>query len=128
MKTSPMSKATLESYKKDLLTRRENLARELRQATAELINDESSYTDAIDQASADTDKSLALVMKNRDRNVLSQIDEVLRRMEGGSFGKCERCGEPISEARLRAFPFTTLCIDCKAEVESEQGFRVSGRV
>jgi DnaK suppressor protein len=59
-------------------------------------------------------------MKNRDRDVLWQIDEALKRIDEGSFGECERCDEPISEARLKANPSTTLCIDCKAELESEE--------
>ena len=85
------------------------------------------YTDAIDQASADTDKSFAMQMKNRERDTLWQIDGALKRIEEGNFGECERCDEPISEARIRAFPFTTLCIDCKAELESEEQ-RFPGRV
>jgi len=110
----------LESVKGLLLSRREALARDLRQATQDFIDDEPAFADAVDQAAADVDRTLSMNLKNRERGVLRQIDEALRRIESGAFGKCEQCEEDISEARIKAFPFTTLCIDCKAELESEQ--------
>jgi DnaK suppressor protein len=122
-----LRKEKLESYRKQLFARRESLAADLRAATAQFINDDSSYTDSIDQAAAETDKTLAMQMKNRERDTLWQIDEALKRIEEGNFGECERCAEPIAEARIRAFPFTTLCIDCKAEIENEEQ-RFPGRV
>lgn len=115
-----IKKDKLAKFKKDLILQREALAKDLRQATSDFLNDESSYTDAVDQASADTDKSLLLQMKNRERDTLLQIDEALKRIDEGNYGECERCDEPISEARMKAFPFTTLCVDCKAELESEE--------
>ena len=121
-----LKKEKLEKYRNLLMNRREALAADLREATAGFINDEVSYTDSIDQAAADTDRSFTLQLKNRDRNVLWQIDEAIRRIDAGAFGACERCSEPIAEARIKAFPFTTLCIDCKAELESED-HRFPGR-
>jgi DnaK suppressor protein len=116
----PLRKEKLESFKKELIARRQVLARELEQSTADFINDEPMYADSIDQATAETDKSLVLQIKNRDRVLLANINEALRRLEAGIFGDCERCGEQISEARIRANLGTTLCIDCKAELESEE--------
>jgi len=122
-----LRKEKLESFKEQLTTRREVLAAELRQATADYIADETTYADTVDQASAESDKSLQMQIKNRDRNILWQIDTALKRIDAGSFGECEQCGESIAEARLKAFLFTTLCIDCKAELESEE-LRYPGRV
>ncbi|CAK9249842.1 unnamed protein product [Sphagnum jensenii] len=116
----------VELVRRQLLEQRESLSLGLRVATAEFLNDESLYTDAIDQASADIDKSFAMQLKNRDRDTLIQVDGALRRIEAGDFGICERCEDEISEARIKAFPFTTLCIDCKAELESEE-HRFPGR-
>ena len=121
-----LRKEKLESFRKQLLVRRDALHHGLRVATAQFINDDTVHTDSIDQASAEIDKSFAMQMKNRERDTLLQIDEALRRIDAGEFGECERCGEAISEARIRAFPFTTLCIDCKAELESEE-HRFPGR-
>lgn len=122
----PLRKEKVEGYRKQLVARREALAEDLRQATANLINDEVVYTDSVDQAAAETDKNFVLQMKHRERNVLWQIDEALRRLDEGCFGECERCGDLISEGRIDAFPFTTLCIDCKVEIESEE-HRFPGR-
>jgi DnaK suppressor protein len=121
-----LRKEKLEGFRRQLLAQREVLSHGLRVATAEFINDESVYTDAIDQASADVDKSFAMQMKNRERDTLLQIQEALRRIEAGAFGECDRCGEQISEARMKAFPFTTVCVDCKAEMEAEE-HRFPGR-
>ncbi len=115
-----MRKEKVESFRKQLLARRETIAEELRLATAQLLNEDVFYTDSVDQAAADTDRNFTLQMKNRDRNVLWQIDEAIRRLNDGTYGECDRCGESISEGRMEAFPFTTLCIDCKAELESEE--------
>jgi DnaK suppressor protein len=115
-----LQKEKVETYRRLLVTRRDALAEDLRIATAQLINDESVYTDAVDQAAAETDKNFTLQLKNRERNVLWQIDEAIKRLDGGSFGECERCEEAISEGRIEAFPFTTLCVECKAELESEE--------
>lgn len=122
-----LRKEKVEVYRRQLIERREAIAEVLRLTTVQLINDESVYTDAVDQAAAETDKSFNLQLKNRDRNVLWQIDEAIKRLDGGSFGECERCSESISEGRIEAFPFTTLCIDCKAELESEE-HRFPGRM
>ena len=121
-----LRKEKVESFRKQLVARRDSIHVGLRVATAALINDDTVHPDALDQACAEVDKSFAMQMKNRERDTLLRIDEALRRIEDGAFGECERCDEPISEARIRAFPFTTLCIDCKAELESEE-HRFPGR-
>lgn len=115
-----LRKEKINKFKKELLARREELTQVLEQATSDFINDDSSYSDSVDQASADTGKSMTLQMKNRERDELKFINEALRRIEIGTFGLCEQCDEPIAEARMKANPATTLCIDCKSENESEE--------
>jgi DnaK suppressor protein len=115
-----LRKEKLIQFKKQLIDRRETLAREVQAATAEMIDDETTYADAVDQASAETDKSITVQMKNRDRTILAQINEALRRIEDGSFGVCDSCGEEIAEARMRVNPATVMCIDCQTEIEAEQ--------
>ena len=123
-----LRKEKLEPFKTDLMARRDALARDLRKSTEDLIEDESTFADSVDQAAADTDKTILVHIKNRDRGILTQIDEALRRIETGVFGDCEECGELIAEPRLRANPATTLCIDCKAALESEQNRFIPGRI
>jgi DnaK suppressor protein len=121
-----LRKEKLETYRNLLTTRRDSLSREIRLATDAMINDDEAYADSVDQAAADTDRTISVQIKNRERAILTQIDQALRRLEEGIFGECERCGEEISEARIKAFPFTTVCVDCKAEMESEEN-RYPGR-
>jgi len=115
-----ISKEKLEIFRKQLLARRDALRKELSIKTAQLIDDEDTFADSVDQASADAEKSISVSMKNRDENLLTQLDAALRRIDAGTFGQCAECGESITEGRLNAFPLTTLCIDCKAELESEK--------
>jgi DnaK suppressor protein len=116
-----LTREKLDSFKHQLLSRRELLAREITQGTAEMIDNEPFFADSVDQAAADTDRGLAVQMKNRERSLLSEIDLALRRIESGVFGECESCADEIGEQRMKANPSTTLCIACKAELESERG-------
>jgi DnaK suppressor protein len=122
-----LRKEKLARLKKELSSRRETLAVGLRRSTEEWIeSDDLIQADSVDQASADTDRGIAVQIRNRDRAVLRRIDEALRRIESGHFGACEQCGDEISEARLLANPSSTLCIVCQSELESENQ-RFSGR-
>ncbi len=73
--------------------------------------------DPTDRASLETDRSHALRLRDRDRKLISKIQEALERIASGTFGVCESCGRRISQARLRARPVTTFCIECKREAE-----------
>ncbi len=117
----PLRKENIEKFRNELQARQAILIEDLKKSTAELIEDEPNFADSIDQASADAGKAITVQMKNRERDILTQINEALRRIEDGTFGECVQCAEPIAEARMKANPATTLCIDCKSEIESEQG-------
>lgn len=110
----------LENLKEELLSRKASLEAELIKSTEDLIEDEPMFPDAVDQAAADSGRDVAVRIKNRERDILVELKEAIRRIEDGVFGICEECDEPISEARMRANPSTTLCINCKAELESHQ--------
>lgn len=120
-------KRSLERFQKELTLRKEHLVKTLTASTSELIDgDHSFFADAVDQASAEEGKTIAVQLKNRGHQELVQIDAALRRIGLGTYAECVRCGAEISESRMKAFPFTTFCIDCKAELESEEG-RFPGR-
>ena len=109
-----------ENIKEELLSRKASLEAELIKSTEDLIEDEPMFPDAVDQAAADSGRDVAVKIKNRERDILMELKEAIRRIEDGVFGVCEECNEPISDARMRANPATTLCIQCKAELESHQ--------
>jgi DnaK suppressor protein len=80
-------------------------------------HDAEEVPDPNDRATLETDRSYALRLRDRDRKLIPKIQEALSRIEAGTFGLCEACGQPIAAARLWARPVTTLCIDCKREAE-----------
>jgi DnaK suppressor protein len=72
------------------------------------------------QGDAGIGKKFHLRIRDRERKLISKIKEALDRLDQGTFGICEECGEDISEERLKARPVTTLCINCKKRQENEE--------
>jgi DnaK suppressor protein len=115
-----MEKERLE-YFKDLLTKRkEGLITEASKTIVDMSDDEETFPDPTDRASLETDRNFLLRIRDRERKLILKIDEALERIEDGTFGICELCGDDISEERLQARPVTTLCIDCKTDSEEKE--------
>jgi RNA polymerase-binding protein DksA len=68
-------------------------------------------------ATGTVDREIDYSLEENSEQVLEQIEAALERIEGGTYGTCERCGREISEERLEAIPWATLCIDCQREIE-----------
>lgn len=81
------------------------------------------FPDLNDQATAEIDQHFMLSLKERDRNLLKQIDAALDRMSADRYGICESCAEEIPLKRLKARPMTTLCVACKTLQEEEERIR-----
>jgi DnaK suppressor protein len=86
---------------------------------SEKSNDEPSG-DIYDQASNERDRELLLLLGDREREKIRNIDEALARLEEGEYGICEDCEEEIPLGRLKAMPFARLCVKCKADLEKLQ--------
>jgi DnaK suppressor protein len=80
----------------------------------------SEQPDPTDQASFETDRNFELRLRDRDRKLVEKIKEALQRIEEGTYGVCEECGQPIGEKRLAARPVTTYCIECKEDAERRE--------
>ncbi|MFW5488250.1 MAG: RNA polymerase-binding protein DksA [Desulfovibrio sp.] len=78
------------------------------------------YADPADRATAESDRAFTLRLRDRERRLIKKIQEAQQRIEDGSYGVCEDCGEDISVPRLKARPVTTLCIKCKSKREDEE--------
>lgn len=76
--------------------------------------------DIYDQASNERDRELLLLLGDREREKIRNIDEALARLEEGEYGICEDCEEEIPLGRLKAMPFARLCVKCKADLEKLQ--------
>jgi DnaK suppressor protein len=87
----------------------------------DLQNIESpALADINDQASYESERSFELRIKDRERKLISKVEDALRKITEGGYGTCESCGEPIGVKRLLARPVTTFCINCKTQMESEE--------
>lgn len=83
----------------------------------------SNLTEIGDQASVEIDVNFTLRLKGRERQLLKKIDNALDKIEQGTYGKCEACGQEIDLKRLEARPVTNMCIECKTEQEEEEKLR-----
>ncbi len=84
---------------------------------------DDNFPDPTDRASHETDTNFLLRVKDRERKLISKISEAIQRIDDGSYGVCELCGEEISEKRLEVRPVTTCCIECKKEEEEQEKVR-----
>jgi RNA polymerase-binding protein DksA len=81
-------------------------------ASVDDIADEASDQHLADAASDTYDRELGDTLEDNSEQVLEEIDAALRRIEEGTYGTCTNCGKQISEERLEALPWASLCIDC----------------
>src|SRR3569623_1031226 len=105
-----MNERQLEYFKQKLLSWKEDILRESRETLSHLQTDTENHPDIADRASSETDRALELRTRDRQRKLISKIDEALRRIEAGSYGYCEETGEPIGQARQEPRPPATLSV------------------
>jgi DnaK suppressor protein len=103
-------------FRRLLNERKQELLNEA-EKTVDGMNGDANFPDPTDRATLESDRNFTLRIRDRERKLIAKIDEALRRLEDGSYGVCEECGEMIGAARLKARPVTTLCIDCKSAQE-----------
>ena len=107
-------------FKQKLLDWKEDILRESRETLSHLQTDTENHPDLADRASSETDRSLELRTRDRQRKLISKIDEALRRLEDGSYGYCEETGEPIGLARLEARPIATFSLEAQERHERRE--------
>jgi DnaK suppressor protein len=83
----------------------------------------SAFPDPTDRASLEDSRNFELRIRDRERKLINKIKKALEKIEDGSFGFCEVCGEPIEFKRLEARPVTTHCIECKTSEEEQEKIR-----
>lgn len=115
-----MDSERIDFFRDLLKSRLDVLLDEARLTVNNLSEGDETYSDPTDRAAAESDRSFLLRIRDRERKLIIKIQEALDRIEDGSFGVCETCGEEISQKRLEARPVTTQCIDCKSEAEQRE--------
>lgn len=117
-----MKKERLEYFRELLNKKLEELLAEADKAVVDMSGskEEDHFADPTDRASHETDRNFLLRVKDRERKLIAKIKEAIERIDNGTYGICEICGEDISEKRLEARPVTTSCIECKKEEEEQE--------
>ncbi len=113
-----MRKRDLKRCRALLLEQRERiLGNDGRVLSGELDVDPDDFPDEIDTAVAESSLSFAGQLFGRERRLLNKIEKTLEKIDQGSYGECEGCGDVIGVKRLMARPVASLCIACKDEQE-----------
>jgi DnaK suppressor protein len=111
-------KRDLERFRETLLDQKMQIVAHARQMLAgEVHVDRDDFPDEIDTAVSESSLSLTGRMRDRERRLLNKIEKSLEKIERGTYGECESCGEEIGLERLRARPVANFCIACKEEQE-----------
>jgi DnaK suppressor protein len=115
-----MNDRQLEYFRQKLLSWKEDILRESRETIGNLQTETENHPDLVDRASSEADRALELRTRDRQRKLISKIDEALRRIEDGTYGYCEETGEPIGLARLEARPTATLSVEAQERHERRE--------
>lgn len=89
----------------------------------EMTDSNELCADPADRATVESDRAFTLRIRDRERKLIKKINAALSRIEDGTFGICDECGEEIGVARLKARPVTKLCINCKSKQEEDERLR-----
>lgn len=115
-----MNKRKLLKFKKILERSLSQLVEEASQTLNGMSSEKALFPDPTDRASLESDRNFLLRIRDRERKLLLKIQDALKRIDEGSFGICQECGEDISESRLKARPVATLCVECKRKQERQE--------
>ena len=115
-----MNKRQKEYFRRKLEKWKEDILIENRETLQHLQDDSVQHPDLADRASSETERSLELRTRDRQRKLVAKIDAALRRIEDGTYGYCEETGEPISLKRLDARPIATLSIEAQERHERRE--------
>jgi len=115
-----MNERQLEYFRRKLLGWKDDILRESRETLSHLQTETENHPDLADRASSETDRALELRTRDRQRKLISKIDEALRRIDDASYGYCEETGEPIGLARLEARPIATLSLEAQERHERRE--------
>lgn len=115
-----MDRAQLELFRTQLLLKKQEILADAGKTMTEMTDQTTNVPDPNDRATLESGRSFELRIRDRERKLVTKIDEAIARIDEGAYGVCEDCGEEIGLKRLEARPVTTLCIDCKTLQETRE--------
>jgi len=113
-----MKKKDIEYFGELLSTRLEELLAQADNTVSGMTAPKENFPDPTDRATLESDRNFMLRIRDREHKLIKKIKKALKRIEDGTFGVCETCGEDIHLKRLKARPVTTQCIECKTKEEA----------
>jgi DnaK suppressor protein len=113
-----VEKKDIEYFREVLTNHLEELLSHADDTVSGMTVPKENFPDPTDRASLEADRNFMLRIRDRENKLIKKIRKALDRIENNTFVVCEKCGEDISLARLKARPVTTQCIDCKTKEES----------
>jgi DnaK suppressor protein len=121
MEGTALKKKDLKRFRDILVSRRKEILKNAQRTLNEdMTLDSDDLPDEMDLASTEYLHAFTFRLRGREKSYLAKIDKAIERIDGGTFGICEACGETISPKRLEARLETTLCIRCKEDQEREE--------
>jgi DnaK suppressor protein len=113
-----MDKKDLDYFEQLLHGQLKELLSQADDTVSDMTGPSDNFPDPTDRASLEADRNFTLRIRDRESKLIKKIKKALDRIETGTFGICESCGEDISVNRLKARPVTTQCINCKTKEEA----------
>ncbi len=107
------------TFKKNLLSMREGLLRGIDENIKKGSSSDRDVGDFYDAADIEKDRQMMHMLGEREQTKLKAIDAALVRIEDGTYGECEECGETINKKRLKILPFAIYCVKCQSEIEQK---------
>ena len=115
-----MNSRQVEYFRSKLIAWKDSILQESRETIEDMQSDARNIPDVTDRASEETDRTLELRTRDRQRKLISKIDSALRRINEGTYGYCEETGDPISFKRLDARPIATLSLEAQERHERRE--------
>jgi DnaK suppressor protein len=115
-----MNERQRDYFRRKLIAWKDEILREASETIQTLQSENDNHPDLADRASSETDRSIELRARDRQRKLISKIDSALSRINDGSYGYCEETGEPISLRRLDARPIATLTVEAQERHERRE--------
>lgn len=115
-----MNERQREYFRRKLLAWKGDILRESRETLTALQTENENHPDVADRASSETDRTIELRARDRQRKLITKIEAALARIEDGTYGFCESTGEPIALKRLDARPIATLSVEAQERHERRE--------
>jgi DnaK suppressor protein len=115
-----MNERQIAYFRIKLLSWKDDILKESKETLSHLQDENHILPDIADRASSETDRSLELRARDRQRKLINKIEQALKRIDDGSYGYCEETGDPISLKRLDARPIATLSIEAQERHERRE--------